>query len=238
MTVTAEILRELHRIHRQLSDLRSRLARGPKQIAAGNRQVAEAEATRDEAKEATKKARMAADQRELQLKEREARIAGLQTKLNQSASNREYQALKEQIAADEQANSVLSDEIIDSLDKIEQLQRQVAEAEASIVAAKQELTETEVRVAKQKTQLEGEIARLEAELKQVETRLTGDVRGDYARLVSVRGGEDAMAPLDDGCCGGCFHTLTPQNLEIVLAGEAALCNSCGQIVYLPEQRTR
>ena len=34
MSITAEALRELHRIHTQLGDLRERLARGPKQVLA------------------------------------------------------------------------------------------------------------------------------------------------------------------------------------------------------------
>ncbi len=34
MAVTAEALRELHRIHRQFADLRERFERGPKQVAA------------------------------------------------------------------------------------------------------------------------------------------------------------------------------------------------------------
>ena len=35
MSVTASALRELHRIHRQITDLRSQLERGPKQVQAG-----------------------------------------------------------------------------------------------------------------------------------------------------------------------------------------------------------
>ena len=34
MTVTAAALRELHRIHRQITDLKSQLERGPRQVRA------------------------------------------------------------------------------------------------------------------------------------------------------------------------------------------------------------
>ena len=43
MTFSAASLRELHRIHRQLSDLRERLDRGPKQIKARQAAIAAAE---------------------------------------------------------------------------------------------------------------------------------------------------------------------------------------------------
>ena len=66
--------------------------------------------------------RVAADQKQLQLKAGEEKIKDLKRKLNAAASNREYQILKEQIAADDMAKSVLEDEIIEALEKIDQFQ--------------------------------------------------------------------------------------------------------------------
>ncbi len=53
------------------------------------------------------------------------RIVDLEGKLNTAASNREFSLLKEQIAADEQANSVLSDEILEALEQLDLMQDQV-----------------------------------------------------------------------------------------------------------------
>ena len=49
------------------------------------------------------------------------RSTSLKAKLNAAASNREYQALKDQIAADQMAGSVLADEILEALEKIDEL---------------------------------------------------------------------------------------------------------------------
>ena len=106
MNETGEALRQLHRIHRQLTDLRERLARGPKQIRAGESNVTCLEEDLSKTKEDIKAARIAADQKQLQLKVAEDRIEDLKGKLNACVSNREYQALREQIAADEMATSV------------------------------------------------------------------------------------------------------------------------------------
>ena len=62
----------------------------------------------EQAREAHKQARMSVDEKQLQLREREARIQDLQGKLNSASSNREYQALKDQMAAQEMTNSVLT----------------------------------------------------------------------------------------------------------------------------------
>ena len=104
MTVTGESLRELHRIHRQLTDLRSRIDRGPRQVVAGESSVRKLELETVQAKESLKRARMTADEKQLHLKSREDRIEDLRAKLNGASSNKEFQTLKDQIAADEQAN--------------------------------------------------------------------------------------------------------------------------------------
>ncbi|MCG8648909.1 MAG: phospholipase, partial [Pirellulales bacterium] len=113
--ISTELLRTLHRIHRQLADLKGQLERGPRQIKAGDAMVAKAQGDVDEIHDSFKQARMASDEKQLQLRSRELRIEELEAKLNTANSNREFATLKEQIAADKQANSVLSDEILESL---------------------------------------------------------------------------------------------------------------------------
>ena len=46
-------------------------------------------------------------------REQFAKLDDLQAKLNMAQSNKEYQLLKDQMAADKQANSVLADEILE-----------------------------------------------------------------------------------------------------------------------------
>ncbi len=128
MSVTASALREIHRIHRQITDLRGRLDRGPRQVRATELHLQDLEKKRVEGKELFKQTRMSSDDKQLQLRQREDRIKDLQVKLNSCSSNREYQALKEQIAADEQANSVLSDEILESLESLDEQQIAVLHA--------------------------------------------------------------------------------------------------------------
>ena len=130
--IGTSVLRTLHRIHRQLSDLRERLQRGPKQIRAAEANVQHREELLTKTKAEAKSLRMAADQKQLQLKSGEDKVKDLRRKLNAAASNREYQALLEQIAADEMANSVLADEILEELEKIDAFQKNIAEAEAGL----------------------------------------------------------------------------------------------------------
>ena len=235
MAVSAATLRTLHRIHRQLSDLRSRLARGPKQIQAAESRLAVLNQSVEDAKEEVKKTRMLADQKELQLKEREMRIEDIRAKLNSCSSNREYQAFTEQIAADEQANSVLSDEILELFDKVTQCQEVAKQQEVSLAKAKTDFEKLRQKIDADKQTLETDVGRLTTELIAVEATLPEEARGDYDRIVGTRG-EEGMAVLDGECCGNCFQTITAQMVNELLMERLVLCKSCGCFLYLPEDR--
>ncbi|MEI7781299.1 MAG: hypothetical protein WCJ18_05165 [Planctomycetota bacterium] len=115
LAVSADSLRTLHRLHRQLADLRDRLAAGPRQLVARTRQLQAAEAAQTAVQEEIKKAKMAADQKQLQLRSAETKILDLEGKLNACKTNREYQTLRDQVAADKMATKVLEDEILEAL---------------------------------------------------------------------------------------------------------------------------
>ena len=130
---------------------------------------------------------MAADQKQLQLKAGEEKIKDLKRKLNAAASNREYQILKEQIAADDMAKSVLEDEIIEALEKIDQFQPQIGQSEAALAAARQKVVEVRQEVQRQQPLIQGDMQRLEAELKECEAVLPPAVRDVYLRTVRQKG---------------------------------------------------
>jgi len=182
-----------------------------------------------------KAARVRSDQKQLLLKSGEEKIESLKTKLNQAASNREYQALKDQIAADQMAGSVLADEILEAMEKIDELAAHLAEHQKKIEAAKGDLAKAEQAVRDQAGELDVEIGRLETELRQAESVLPADFRETYERLVKSKG-QDAMAEVQGEFCGGCYQQLTPNNMAELHMSRGIFCRNCGRLVYLPESR--
>jgi predicted nucleic acid-binding Zn-ribbon protein len=236
MNISTESLRELHRIHRQLTDLRDRLDRGPKQTAAADASVKKMETELEQAKDAAKKTRVAADSKQLQLKSREEKIKDLQGKLNQAANNREYQALKEQIAADEQANSVLSDEILESLEKMDQLAAAVKHADENLKKAREEGAKIKQRVDSERANLESEVARVHANLTEAEAKLPPEFKVEYDRIARVRG-ENTLAQVEGDTCGNCYQMLTSQTMNDLYMSRPIFCRGCGCLLYLPEGQT-
>jgi hypothetical protein len=235
MAMTATTLRDLHRIHVQLGDLRERSSRGPKQIKAREAAVARLEEELNAARNQHKAARVQVDQTQLLLKAGETKIEDLRRKLNACGSNREYQALLEQIAADEMANSVLADEILETMERVDELHKAVGEAEARWNKSKEDLAKVRTTVRDQQGLLDADVKRLEAELREAETALPVDLKDAYDRVVKSKGA-DAMAPVEGESCGGCYNNITPNMFNALYMGRIESCRNCGRLLYLPEDR--
>ena len=234
MSVTAAALRELHRIHQQLAELRDRLERGPKQVRARESNVAQLETRLAEARERLKQTQMAADRKQLDLKAGEQKVVDLRVKLNAASSNREYQALLEQIAAAEMAGSVLSDEILEGLEKVDQLAVLVQEAEKNLAAGKQELEKTRLGVQESVSLIREDLTRLEGELAQAEKALPAELKPDYQRVVRSKGA-DSLAVVDEGVCTGCGQQITLNMQNELKLSKLVFCKSCGRLLYLPTE---
>jgi predicted nucleic acid-binding Zn-ribbon protein len=234
MSVAAatETFRTLHRIHRQLADLHDRIAAGPRQVVAHTRQLELAEAKRAEVQEEIKRAKAAADQKQLQLRSAEAKILDLEGKLNACKTNREYQLLREQIAADKMATKVLEDEILEGLERVDAVRGTLPSAEAAVTAAKKLLDETKGRVAGEAAALEAEVARVKGMLDAAEKELSDEARPVYDRGIKHKGA-DALAAVDGDSCGGCFQQITSKMSADLMLGRVVACRSCGRLLYTP-----
>lgn len=228
-----QTLRVLHRIHRQLRDLQDRLAQGPRQVRSREAALRQAEEKLAQLQEAAKRLQMTIDEKQLVLKSREESINKRRAQLMESKSNKEYQLLLEQIKADEMANSVLTDEILEEMERLDQMKANIAAAKEEVAKAARELEETRKQVAASEPKIKAEIDGLNQERAQHEEKLPPDFREVYERVVRAKA-DDALAPVDGQYCGGCHQQVPLNNINALLMGKAMLCRSCGRLLYLPE----
>ena len=229
MSETSTPLRRLYRLHREIDELNRQLERCPRMVAAAEQTLQADQERLKEAKERHHKAQQLAKEKQEQLNRREARIADLKGKLNACSSNKEFQALKQQIEADEQANSVLTDEILELLERIDDLAAELGEAEAAVKQAEGRLDEVR-RTAASEEQACSE--RLEAARRRVAEsaeELDAELRSEYERVVALRGSE-GLAQVSGTSCDACWRELTQQMLREVARGKPAVCISCGAIL--------
>lgn len=230
-----QLLRRLHRIHQQKADLQGQARRGPLQIKAVEATVVAAQAAVDTAEATLKKTRVVSNEKHLQLQTREAHVADLNRRLNEAGSNKEFNLLKEQIAADEQANSVQNDEIFEILERIDTLEDALKETKEKLGEAEADQKQRIVEIEKRQAQVKMDLDRLEVQLEETEAEIPAAVRADYRRLVDIRG-EEALAEIDNESCGGCSQTLTTQVVSQVMLSTLTYCPNCNAILYLPEDR--
>lgn len=233
MPVTDAIVRRLHEVLLQVADIRGQIERAPKQIKAAQNRAQQARDAVTACKETIKKNRMDADRKQLQQRQYEAKLFEWQGKLNGTSNNREYQAVKDQLAADTQANSVLSDEIFEILENLDNLQSQLVGLEGELKTVEDDTARAQVKIQDRIVVLRGELGRVEGELKQAEGQLPADFAAIYHPLVKTTA-EDAFAPLDDRSCGGCNTSLPPRIVDQLRQGHPIPCSSCGRWLYRPE----
>lgn len=229
-TAITDLLRTLHRHHRQLADLNGRRLAGPRQVAACRTQLAAAEKQLAEVQERTRELRKRADQQQLQLRSFEQKIVDLEGKRNACKTNREYQTLEEQIAADRMACRVLEDEILELLERTDAEKAGVPVAEAAVAKARVGLAAKEADVSRDQGEIDTELARVSASLADVEAELPADLRTGYDRVVRMKGAE-GMAAVDGESCGGCYQQLTGNMLAELIMGRVVTCRSCGRWLY-------
>ncbi|MDA7952013.1 MAG: phospholipase [Pirellulaceae bacterium] len=233
MSVAAGTLEKLHRIHKQLNDLRGRINRGPKLIAIAQGNAAGAQKQFAEEKEAAQKLQRYSNEKQLQLKEREARIEKLQVQKNSCSSNVEYQTLTEQIAAERQANNVLQDEILELMDKVDQQNIQIQTVEENCQKSDAEVNAISQKVEAEQKILEADLEGVLKNLTKAENELPDDFKIEYLRVVQGKK-ENALAPVESDCCGVCYQTLTSQVINDLFVNKPVFCRSCGSLLYLVE----
>ena len=233
MAATTNSLSELHRLHLKFEEVHNQLERGPKQIQARQRFVETKKQEAGNVHAKFQKLKMDADSRGLQLKTNEARIESLRLKLNAAASNKEFNIIKEQIEADQVANSVLEDEILEALEKVDATSTEVGKAEQAVKDAEAETERIRQQIAEAKPGLEAERERLKAAIKVAESHIPAKVGEQYRRLVHAHGA-GAMAAVSNSVCSNCYVSITPQMLVQLNTHHVIFCNTCGRMLYIDD----
>ena len=149
-----------------------------------------------------------------------------------AASNREYEILTGQIAADTMANSVLEDEILEALTKIDQVQVDVKKGEQDVATAEADLAKVTKEVADREAGLKSQADTFQAEVAAAEKFLPNDIVPQYRRTVQAFGA-DALAAVENRFCTNCNIQLTSQKMVELKNGKWMFC-TCGRLLYSAE----
>lgn len=223
-------LKELHDLHLQHADVESQLETGPRKIRVREKLAEKKQAAIAAQKETLITLQKAADHKNLQFKTNEQHLADLRAKLNQAASNKEFDIIKGQIEADTTANARLEDEYLEALETIDAGRREMAELEEQLKAAQATVETAKQDIAAEKPKLEAQLAELKAEITEAEKCIPNAMREDYRRMVIAKGAE-CLSNADNDACAECYVEVSPQQKVELRSGRATKCRSCGRVLY-------
>jgi predicted nucleic acid-binding Zn-ribbon protein len=223
-------LKDIHDLHRRLRDVQQQLERGPRQVEKRRQTVEKRQGEVQVAQERLKDLRHSASKKNGDLKVLETKLADLRTKLNAASTNTEYDVFRRQIDADTAAKEVLEMEILETLERIDQQQAAVKDAEQAVALAVAEEARVRQDVAAAAPGLKEQEAALEARLRQAESIVPAKIMDQYRRVVQAHGA-DALAAVENKTCTNCFTQLSPQQAVEVNSGQFIFCRSCGRLLY-------
>ncbi len=234
MTSATESLKDLHQLHLTIEESQGELNRGPKQIQAREHIVKKREAALSEFLDNLKHLKLSSDSKSLELKTLEGNLEALRGKLNAASSNREFDTIKGQIGADEMAMSVLEDEVLELLDRIDEESGKQKQIEQELEEAKQQAAQFTEQFAQRAQELKQELEELNQKLQAAEKMLPPEPLTLYRRLVTQKGAK-AMARVRGGACSNCFVSITAQQKILINTASYEFCTNCGSMLYNDDQ---
>ncbi len=160
----------------------------------------------------------AADHKHLQFKTNEQNLVDLRAKLNQAASNKEFDIIKGQIATGTDANAKLEDEYLEALEAIDAGREEFSALEEALKSAQAAVETAKQDVAEEKPKLEARMAELKTEIAGAESCIPNEIREDYRRLVAAKGSE-CLARVEHYACSECYVEVSPQQKVLAEIGQ-------------------
>ena len=174
-------------------------------------------------------------QRELDLQAKEDGVKKLQAQLYQLKTNKEYQAMQQEIEGHKADKSRVEDDILVLMEESDTLNKDLAKEKALFADAEKHLNEDKKVIEGEITALDKRISELEAERSSAAAQVDKKVLAHYEKVLSGRDGI-AIVAVKDNACQGCFMNLPPQMInEIKMNDKIVTCESCARILYIEKE---
>lgn len=214
----------------KLRRLRGDLHKLPEDAARAKARFSSGETALQAAKSAMAENEVAIKKLQLDIDTRRTTIGRLKTQQFETRKNDEYKALEHEIDRYTEDVSKLEDAELELMEKGETLKKNVAAATEALAATRASVEEELGQMKTRHVNLTTQVKELEAERAELAAGLEATLVQRYDRIFDKKA--PAIAPLENGICGGCHMKVTPATLTSVKAGKAiAYCENCSRILY-------
>jgi uncharacterized protein len=231
MAATADLIRELHRLHRHIRDLKTEIDNAPKMLKTQQGKLTRAETSLHDVQDAIKHLKVKAHEQEVTLKATHQLIAKHEKQRNEAGDKKQYDALQTEITQERKNCATLEDEILTLMGQIEEKTTGIPALDKAVQQAKSDVANFEKNSQERVARLTIDLQDAQAKLAEAEKNIPADLRTNYDRLVQAHGA-DALAAVKDKTCTSCYKTITLQQQRDLEGGSLVVCKSCGRALYL------
>ncbi|MFH1369320.1 MAG: C4-type zinc ribbon domain-containing protein [Elusimicrobiota bacterium] len=214
-----------------LDSLRLQAEAVPVKIDELNAKIEETRAAFDSLKNEITQLQVTKRQKELELEGQETEIKKHTSELNSIKKNDAYKALLSEIEESNHAKSLLENEILEIMEKIDVESKEVRERERQ---NRQEEAHVQVEISKLEIELNGlngEVSKLDSERQEFAKNVPDNLQKKYDYIREGRSGL-AIVYIDGENCSGCHIALRPQIInEVFKEQDFVYCDSCSRILY-------
>ncbi|HEV3145183.1 MAG TPA: hypothetical protein VGZ47_14935 [Gemmataceae bacterium] len=231
MAATADLIRELHRLHRLIRDLKTEIDDAPRLLKMQQGKLNRAETSLRDAQENIKHLKVEMHEKEVSLKATHQLIAKHEKQRNEAGAKKEYDALQSEINQERKNCATLEEEILTIMAGIEEKTAGTPPLEKAVQQARNDVANFEKNSQERIARLTSELEQAQAQLAEAEKNIPTDLRTNYDRLIGAYGA-DGLAAVKDKTCTSCYKTITVQQQRELDAGSLVVCKSCGRALYL------
>ncbi len=226
---------ELQTVEADIRRVETLLAGTPVKVAAVTLEVEAFEATLAE-----EDGQLQAVQKAYREQEREAQVALAQIRKSNERlatvkTNKEYQLILKEIDDLKRKNSLIEDEMLACLDRIEAADAAVKQKKAQVLALRQTADRQKAEIERETQQLTAQLTDL-AQAGREAARAVDPILLECFRRVQEQVKQRAVAPVVDAVCQGC-HLNIPWQLfnELHRFDELTFCPHCRRIIFCQEE---
>ena len=227
-------LLNLAEIDSEINSLREIKDARPKQLEPFKGQVTQKEGKFNLLKDECHRLRIDSDKTDQEIRSKEDKIKKLEIQLNTAKSNDEFQVLRDQITKLKEEVGECEEKRLELLSKIEQLQEELKRLEEESKEAQTDLRIAENETTEEVAQINQRLNELELKRKNVKEAVDHKYLAQYDRVLE-RHRDRALVAVEGNICQGCYMSVTPQMINMLILGEEIVqCKSCQRILYMPE----
>ncbi len=173
--------------------------------------------------------------KELELATKEEGIKKLQIQLYQLKTNKEYTAMLKEIEGIKADASLLEDQILEILDKIDKQKENIQNQKQNLSKEEEKFKEEKNKIEMRLKEIEGHLAQLNGQRKAITSNIEPKILTQYERVLKNRDGL-AIVKIVNNACQGCNMSLPPQVINLIKMYERLVsCEVCQRILYLQEE---